>query len=186
MERFRWWVDDIRAAMEDSSDAKMVGVLALVVLLAGGGYFVAGKVSQAGAGTGKSSSTHLVRLVTTVREPMKVRVHGHTVIRWRVRRKVIEAPAQTVMQRETVQTPGGTKVITRPVVTYRKKVVTAAGKKSTVVVSQTITDSRTRTVSRTETDVQTVMRPVTVTVVQTVVSTVTLPGTTVTVTLPAG
>ena len=88
MERFRWWVDDIRAAMEDSSDAKMVGALALVVLLAGGGYFVASKVSQAGAGTGKSSSTHLVRLVTTVREPMKVRVHGHTVIRWRVRRKV--------------------------------------------------------------------------------------------------
>ena len=88
------------------------------------------------------------------------------------------------MQRQTVQTPGGTKVITRPVVTYRKKVVTAAGKKSTVVVPQTITDSRTRTVSRTETDVQTVTRPVTV--VETVISTVTLPGTTVTITLPTG
>jgi hypothetical protein len=184
MERFRWWFDDIRAAMEDSSDAKMVGALALVVLLAGGGYLVASKVSQAGAGTGKSSSAHLVRLVTTVREPTKVRVHGHTVIRWRVRRKVVEAPAQTVMQRQTVQTPGGTKVITRPVVTYRKKVVRAAGKKSTVVVPQTITDSRTRTVSRTETDVETVTRPVTV--VETVVSTVTLPGTTVTITLPTG
>lgn len=184
MERFRWWFDDIRAAIDDSSDAKLVGVLLLVVLLAGGGYFVADRVSQAGAGTGKSSSAHLVRLVTTVREPVKVRVHGNTVIRWRVRRKVIQAHAQTVMQTQTVQTPGGTKVITRPVVTYRKKVVRAAGKKSTVVVSQTITDSRTRTVSRTETDVQTVTRPVTV--VRTVVSTVTLPGTTVTVTLPTG
>jgi hypothetical protein len=184
MKRFRWWFADIRDAIEDSSDAKLVGVLALVVLLAGGGYFVAGKVSQAGAGMGKSSSAHLVRLVTTVREPTKVRVHGHTVIRWRVRRKVVEAPAQTVMQRQTVQTPGGTKVITRPVVTYRKKVVTAAGKKSTVVVPQTITDSRTRTVSRTETDVETVTRPVTV--VETVVSTVTLPGATVTITLPTG
>lgn len=193
MERVRWWLADIRGAIEDSSDAKFVGALLLAALLAGGGYIAADKVSQAGAGTDPGTSRHLVRLVTTVREPVKVRVHGRTVVRWRVRRKVIQAQAQTVMQRETVQTPGGTKVVTRPVVhyrvAYRKKVVRVNGRTSTVVVPQTITASRTSTVSvsRTETNVRTVTQPVTQTVVSTVTlsgTTVTLPGTTVTVTVP--
>lgn len=182
MERFKWWFADIRRAMEDSSDAKFVfGALALVVLLAGG-YIAASKVSQAGAGT--NSSSDLVRLVTTVREPVTTQVHGHTVIRWRIRRKVVEAQAQTVMRRETVQTPSGTKVVTRPVVTYRKKVVKVGGKTSTVLVPQTVTNTQTSTVSRTETDVQTVTKPVTVVQTQTVVTTVTQPGVTITVTLP--
>jgi hypothetical protein len=181
MERFKWWFADIRDAIEGSSDAKFVGVLVLVAVLAGAGYIAAEKVSQAGANTGTSS--RLVRLLTTVREPVKVRVHGHTVMRWRVRRKVAEARAQTVMQTQTLRTPGGTKVITRPVVSYRKKVVKVGGK-STVVLSKTITDSQTSTVSRTQTDVETVTRPVTVVKTQTAVTTVTLPGTTVTVTLP--
>jgi hypothetical protein len=93
---------------------------------------------------------------------------------------------QTVFQRQTVRTPAGTKVVTRPVVSYRKKVVKVGGGTSTVVVPQTITDSRTSTVSRTQTDVKTVTQPVTVVQTQTVTSTVTLPGTTVTVTVPVG
>jgi hypothetical protein len=188
MERFRWWLGSIRDAIEGSSDAKIVGALVLIALLAGGGYLAADKISLAGAGTDPGASTHLVRRVTTVREPVKVRVHGHTVVRWRLRRKVVEAQPQTVMQRETVMTPGGKKIVTRPVVryrvAYRKKIVQKDGKTSTVVESQTVTDSRTSTVSRTETVVQTVTRPVTVVQTQTVVTTVTLPGTTVTVTLP--
>jgi len=197
MERLKWWFADIRDAIVDSSDAKFVVAFALLALLAVGGYIAAGKVSQAGAGT--TSSPDLVRLVKTVREPVRVRVHGHTVVRWRVRRKVVLAQAQTVMQRQTVQTPGGTKVITRPVVTYRKKVVKTGGKTSTVMVAgktgtvvvggktstvlvpKTITDSQTSTVSRTETDVQTVTQPVTVVETQTVLTTVTLPVTTITV-----
>lgn len=195
MKRFKWWLIGLRDAIEGSSDAKFVGVLALIVLLAGGGYIAADKVSQAGAETG--SKNRLVRLVTTVREPVKVRVHGHTVVRWRVRRKVVQAQPQTVMQRQTIRTPSGTRVVTHPVVhyrvAYRKKVVKVNGKSTTVVVPQTITDTRTTTVSRTETNVQTVTRPVTVVRTETVVSTVTLPGTTVTlpgttitVTLPGG
>ena len=195
MQRFRWWLADVRDAVGASSDAKLVGVIALVALLAGGGYFAAEKVSQAGAGTGTSS--HLVRLVTSVREPVTTRIHGRTVVRWRLRRKVVEAQAQTVMQARTVQTPNGAKVITRPVVhyriVYRKKVVTKGGKTSTIVVPQTVTDSQTNTITRTQTDVQTITRPVTVVQTQTVNSTVTLPGTTVTlpgttvtVTLPTG
>jgi hypothetical protein len=193
MARFRWWFADrvqrskwlyadIRDTFGSSTNAKLVAALVLVAVLAGGGYIVADKTSQAGAGT--NSSPDLVRLVTTVREPVKVRVHGHTVVRWRVRRKVVEAQAQTVMQRRTVRTPAGTKVISRPVVTYRKKVVKVGGKTSTVAVPQTITDSRTSTVLQTKTDIQTVTRPVTVVQTQTVVSTVTLPGTTETVTVP--
>ena len=123
-----------------------------------------------------------------MREPVKVRVHGHTVVRWRVRRQVVEAQAQTVMQRLTVRTPSGAKVVTRPVVTYRNRVVKVGGKTTTVAAApQTITDSQTSTVSRTETDVQVVTRPVTVVQTETVVSTVmvTLPGTTETVTLPS-
>lgn len=195
MERFKWWLLSLRDTIESSSDAKFVGGLVLVVLLAGGGYIAADRVSQAGAETG--GGKHLVRLVTTVREPVTTRIHGHTVVHWRVRRKVVEAQPQTVMERQTIRTPSGTKVVTRPVVhyrvLYRKKVVTVNGKTNTVVVPQTVTDSRTTTVSRTQTEVQTVTDRVTVVRTETVVSTVTepgttvtLPGTTVTVTLPVG
>lgn len=179
MKRLTWWFLDLLDAIEDSSNAKRVGALALVALLAGGGYIAADKVSKAGTGAAAGGST---RLVTTVRTPVTVRNHGHTVVRWRLRRRVAAAPTQTVMQRETVKTPGGTKVITRPVVTYREKFVTVGGKTSTAVVPQTVTDSRTRT------EVRTVTQPVTVVQTRTVVSTatVTLPAVTVTVTLPIG
>lgn len=197
MERIRWWLAGVRDAVDGSSDAKFVGAFALVASLAAGGYVAAEKVSQAGAGTG--TSQHLVRVVTTVREPVKMRIHGHTVIRWHVRRKVVQAQAQTVMQTETIKTPTGSKVVTRPVVryrvAYRQKVVTRNGKTRTVDVPQTVTNSQTSAVTRTQTDVQTdvqtVTQPVTVTGTVTVTTTVTqpgttvtLPGTTVTVTLP--
>lgn len=182
MERIRWWLAGLRDAVEGSSDAKFVGAFALVALLAAGGYVAAEKVSQAGAGTG--ASRDLVRVVTTIREPVKTRIHGRTVIRWRVRRKVVQAQAQTVMQTETVKTPSGSKVITRPVVryrvAYRQKVVTRNGKTRTVDVPQTVTASQTSAVTRTQTDVQTVTQPVTVTRTVTATSTVTQPGTTVT------
>jgi hypothetical protein len=189
-DRSKWWFADMRDAIGGSADTKVVAAVALVALLAIGGYVVAGKVSQAGAGT--SGSPNLVRRVKTVRERVKVRVNGHTVVRWRVRRKVVEAQGhavmqrQTIFQRQTVRTPGGTKVITRPVVSHRTRVVKVGGETSTVVVPQTITHSWTSTVSRTQTDVKTVTQPVTVVQTQTVISTVTLPGTTVTVTLPVG
>lgn len=184
MERFKWWLVDFRDAVGES-DAKFVGALVLLALLVGGGYIAADKVSQMGA---NSASTHLVRLVSTVREPVTTHVNGHTLVRWRVRRKVVQAQAQTVMQTETVQTPGGTKVISRPVVryqvAYRKKVVRVNGKARTVIVPQTVTNSQTNTISRTQTNVQTVTQPVTVvqaeTQTETIVSTTTLPGTTVT------
>lgn len=188
MARFKWWVADRRDAIRGSSDAKLVLALGLVAVLGAGGYIAAGKISQAGAGT--TGSSDLVRLVRTVRQPVTVRIHGRQVVRWRVRREVVQARAQTVLQTRTVQTPGGTKVITRPVVTYRKQVVRVRGKTRTVLVARTVTDSRTSTVSqtstvsRTQTDVRTVTQPVTVVQTQTVTSTVTEPAVTVTVTVP--
>lgn len=188
MARFKWWVADRRDAIRGSSDAKLVLALGLVAVLGAGGYIAAGKISQAGAGT--TGSSDLVRLVRTVRQPVTVRIHGRKVVRWRVRREVVQARAQTVLQTRTVQTPGGTKVVTRPVVTYRKEVVRVRGKPRTVVVAKTVTNSQTSTVlqtstvSRTQTDVQTVTQPVTVVQTQTVTSTVTEPAVTVTVTVP--
>jgi hypothetical protein len=192
MERLRWWLTDIRDAVEHSSDAKFVGGLVLVAVLAGGGFMAAHAVSRTGAANG--ALPHQTRLVT-VREPRKMFIHGHTVVRWHAGRRVIETQANTVMQTETVQTPSGTKVVTRPLtrlqVVYRKKVVTKHGKASTVVVPQTVTDLHTNTLASTETRVQTVTQPMTVVQTRTLVSTVTaptttvtLPGTTVTVTVP--
>ena len=175
--KFRWWLEDVWHAVSGSTDAKLVSAMVAVALLATGGYFAAHEVSKARGGVDASGS-RLVRLVRTVRYPVKVRVHGRTVTRWRLRREVVTARAQTVMQTQTIHTAGGTRVVTRPVVRYR------TGKKRVATVRATVTDSRTDTVvdSRTQTVVQTVTHPETV--VQTIVTTVTQPGTTVTVTEP--
>ena len=57
-----------------------------------------------------------------------MRRNGHVVTRVRVRRRVVYARAQTVLQTETIKTPTGTRVVTRPVtryhVIYRKHVIT--------------------------------------------------------------
>jgi hypothetical protein len=172
-------------------------VLAVALLALGG--LAARQVVRAQAST---STQPLVKLTTTVRQLVRVRKNGHTVVRWRVRRKVVYARAQTVLQTRTIHTPTGTRVVTRPVtryhVVYRKHVVTVHGKTRTV--NQPVTDVQTQTQTRTQTQTQTVRvtQPVTetqvrtttqqstTTVVQTttVITTITLPGTTVTVTVP--
>lgn len=181
--KLRWWLEDVWHGLTGSTDAKLVGGMVAVALLATGGYFAAQEVSKAHGGV-QASDSRLVRLVKTVRYPVKVRVHGRTLTRWRVRREVVTARAHTVMRTQTLHTAGGTRVVTHPVVRYRvgKKQVDTV--RSTVRSTATVTNSRTNTVvdSRTQTVVQTVERPVTV--MQTVVETVTQPGTTVTVTLP--
>ena len=177
--KVRWWLEDLWRGVSDSPDAKLVGALVVVALLATGGYFAAHEISKAHGGV-QASGPRLVRLVRTVRYPVKVRVHGRTVTRWRLRREVVTAQAHTVMQTQTIHTAGGTRVVTHPVVRYRttkKRAATVTNSRTSTVV-----DSRTQTVVQTQTAVQTVTHPVTV--VQTVVTTVTQPGTTVTVTLP--
>jgi hypothetical protein len=183
--RIRWRLDDFSS----QQDARViVGLLVLVVLALGG---VAAARAVARASNGESAQAG-VRVVT-MRQKVRVMVHGHLVTRWRTRK--VYARAQTVLQTQTIQTPNGTRVVTHPVVryriAYRKKVIKVNGKTRTVMQpvtsGQTITNTRTQVVTSTRqvTDTKTVTQPVTRVVTTTVVSTETdTVPITVTVTVP--
>ena len=185
--RLRWWLED-HVFEPGRTDAKALAVVAGVALLVLGG-FAARQVVRAQAST---SPQRLVRITTTVHRLVKLQRNGRTILQWRVRRRVLYAQAQTVLQTKTIRTPNGTRVVTRPVtryrVVYRKRVVTVSGKTQTVrtPVTQTATVRVTQPV--TVTQVKTATLHATTTVIQTktttVITTVTLPGTTVTVTVP--
>jgi hypothetical protein len=193
--RARWWLED-RVVEPTRANAKVVAVLVGVALLVLGGL-AARQVVRAQAST---TPQRLVRLTTTVRQLERVHRNGRTVVVWRVRRKVVYARPQTVLQTQTIHTPTGTRVVTRPVtryhVVYRKHVVTVHGKARTV--NRPVTEARTQTSTVrvtqpvTVTQVRSTTKQTTTTVVQTttdvqtttVITTVTLPGTTVTVTAP--
>lgn len=182
--RLRWRVEDFW----DGQDARVaLGMLVLAVLVVGG-FLAARTVAHASADTTTRPKLHVV----TLRQRVRMRVHGHVVTRVRLR-KVYEK-GQTVMQTETIHTPHGIRVVTHPVtryhVVYRKHVVKKNGKTRTVLqpvtTSQTRTSTQLVTVTRQVTNDQTitVTQPVTTTVVSTetdtvpVTTTVTLPGTT--------
>jgi hypothetical protein len=171
--RIRWRLGDLWA----QQDARLIVGLLVVLALAGGGLAAARVVAQASSTSPAPSGVKVV----TMREKVRVKVHGHLVTRWRTRR--VYARAHTVMQTETIHTPHGTRVVTRRVVryhvAYRKKVIKVNGKTRTVMQpvtsSQTVTNSRTQVVTNTrqvtETRTDTVTQPVTVVVTTTVVST---------------
>jgi hypothetical protein len=182
--RLLWWLDDRAERIRGSRDAKVIAGLLLVGLLVLGG-FAAREVVGAQAST---SAQRLVRLTPTEQQLEKVRVHAHVVTRWRVRRRVLYARPQTVLRTETIHTAHGTRVVTRRVthyhVVYRKQVVTQNGRTQTVSQPVTTVQTRTETVRVTRPVTETQVRTTTVPVTTTVIATVTLPGTTVTVTLP--
>jgi hypothetical protein len=198
--RIRWRLEDRLYSLERSlrhqEDAKvLVGVLVFAALVAGG-FLAAKELARASSG---SASQATVRPIT-VRQKVRVRIHGHVVTRWRVRK--VLAQAQTVLETQTVHTPNGIRLVTHPVtryrVVYRKHLVKVHGKTRTVlqpVHGKTLTD--TRTLTKTSTQFVTLTRQVTnqefVTVTQPVTNTVvstetdTLPLTiTVTVTTHPG
>src|SRR5436190_9715784 len=160
--RLRWRLEDWR----QTQDAKIVAGLVGLAVLVGGGFLIGRTVGRASA-VGETSAARIV----TLRHKVRVRVHGHDVTRWRVRKLL----ART----KTVHTPNGTHVVTQPVtnyqVSYRKRLVTVHGQTRTTLqpVTNTQTLSRTQLVTvtrqRTNTEVVTVTHPVTVTA--TVVST---------------
>ena len=169
-----------------------VGLLGLLVLVIGG-FVAARAVAHA---SNVAATEPAVRVVTT-RQKVLVRVHGHLVTRWRTHK--IYEKGQTVLETQTIHTPTGVRLVTRPVTRYRvvKHVVRVHGKTRTVV--QPVTDTRTRTSTNTQlvtvthqsTDTRTVTQPVTVVQTTTVVSTETQTETetvtvpiTITVTLP--
>jgi hypothetical protein len=185
--RFRWWLDDLRGGQ----DAKVVAGLLVLAVLVTGGFLTARAVADASS---PSSTEPSVRIVTT-RQKVRVRVHGHLVTRWRVRK--VYARPHTVMQTQTIRTPNGTRVVTHPVTRYRvvyhKRVVKVNGKTRTelqpVTNTKTLNNTKTELVTvthqHTSTQVETVTRPVTVVTTTTVVSTETdTVPITITVTLP--
>jgi hypothetical protein len=180
--RIRWRLEDRLYSLERSlryqNDAKvflsvLLGVFVLAALTAGG--FAAARALA------RTSSSHAAAHVVTVRQKVRLWDHGRVVTRWRVREMV--AHAQTVLETQTLRTPNGIRVVTRPVTRYR----VVHGKTRTVLRPLTSTQTNTDlvTVTRQVTDKQfvTVTQPVTNTVVST--ETDTLPLTvTLTVTLP--
>jgi hypothetical protein len=115
------------------------GVVGLALLAVGGALSVRALVgsSQAGAAT-------FVPLVTTVLQRVKVVEHGKTVYKRVPVIKRIYARPVTVQETQTIDVPGGTKVVTRSVVryrpVYRKQVVLVHGKP--VTVARVVTDTR--------------------------------------------
>lgn len=161
----------------------MAGLVAAVLLL-GAGFYTARRVGSADASSGNA-----VRITTRV--PVTETINGHTVVRYQ--RKLVYAKASTSFRTQTIHTPSGTKIVTKPVVRYRvlyrKKIVTRNGHTRTVLQPVTTTNELTNTalvtttVVSSRTTTQTVTQPVTVTTTREVTTTV-VNGTTVTVTVP--
>lgn len=182
----------------------------------GFGGFLAFEGVRSTTTTTQQVADRYVRVVTTVTKLKleKVRVKGHVVLK-RVRVRVpvvhtvrVRGKSVTVLDATTRTLPGGTKVVTRPVVHYQTSVVRIKGQ--SVTVKQPVTDTQvmtqtqppvtittqhnsvntvvnTATVTQTETNTETELDTVTVIqtkpVTTTVTETVTEPVT-VTVTVP--
>jgi hypothetical protein len=187
------------------SEVRWILGLLGVILVLGGGFLAADRLSQANAGV---SPTSEFTFVTTIERNVTVREHGRTIVkRVPVIRRVLVRPQtmyETRLETRIIKTPGGVRIVTHPVIRYvpvvKKSVVTVAGKRqvrtTTVMVptvktqTQTITNSQTVVNENTSTVVTVVETtiPVTTTVRRTttesttVVSTQTLPAQTVTTT----
>src|SRR5262249_40686717 len=135
-----------------------------------------------GSASGTRSSDY-VALETTVDKLVTVKVNGKTVIKRIPVVKRIVAKPTTVLQSLTLTTPGGTRVVTRPVThlvpVVKKTVVTVNGKTKTIsqvvtdvqAVTNVVTNQRTVTNQSTVTNESTVEHSNTVT--KTVTNTVT-------------
>lgn len=178
--RLRWRLEELR----DAQDAKVIVAVLVLAALTVGGFLAARSVARASSAT----SSPITRVVTT-RERVRVRLDGHVVTSWRLRK--VAAVAHTTLLTQTIHSRNGVQVVSRPVtqyrIVYRKRLVTKDGPTRTVVQPMTRTSTATQvvTVTRDVTNSVTVTRPVTVVETRTVVSTVTdtLPIT-ITVTLP--
>lgn len=159
--RVRWRLEELR----HPADAKLIGGLVAVAALSLGGFLVARATTRAAVG-----SASVTREVT-LRQKVLVREHGRIVTRWRVRR--LYSQAQTVLRTQTISTPNGSRVVTRPVTRYRRVyrdrpavTVTRPGIAAPVTVSNSVTVTEPVTIVETTTAVSTVTDtlPVTVTV----------------------
>lgn len=161
--RVRWRLEDLRHV----DDAKVIGGLILALALAAGGVAAARIATRASASPGAAIRT------VTVRQAGRVRDHRHAVTRWRVRH--LYSQAQTVMRTQTISTPNGVRLVTRPVTRYRMVYRNQpAAAPRTVTVARSVTDSRVVTSTQRLTVVETTTALATVT--DTLPITVTVPA----------
>lgn len=164
--RVRWRLEELR----NLGDAKIIVGLIAVAALSLGGFLAARATTRTSAG-----SASVTREVT-LRQKVRVREHGHIVTHWRVRR--LYSQAQTVLRTQTLSTPTGIRVVTRPATRYRRVyrdrpaaptrtvTVTRPGTVAPVTVSNSVTVTQPVTVVETTTAIATVTDtlPITVTV----------------------
>jgi hypothetical protein len=183
----RWFDADWYRYLRTRYPERLLFLLPAVLgLLAWAGYAAVNAM-----GSSSPAAQSYVKLDTTVIRTVKVREHGKVVIKRIPEIKHIYAKPVTVMQTHTVQTPGGTKVVTEAVVrykpVYRRKVVLVHGKPVTVnqVVTNTrmLTDTQLLTVTNEHTSVVVQNQTVNQTVNQTQTLTKTETAPIVTVTL---
>lgn len=191
---WRWfhrWVDPgwYRYLARRYPNGVAAGALGLLAVLAFAGYLAVGAMGD-GGGSSNAAGGSYVALETTVMHTVLVRERGRVVVKHVLAVKRIYAKPTTLVQTQTVRTPAGTRVITRPVVrfqpVYRNHVVTVQGKRVTVsrVVtnSQMLTSTQRATVTNEQTN--TVVQTQTVSETATVTRTQTAPAQTVTVSGP--
>jgi hypothetical protein len=186
------------ALLKGRSSLRIFNAIWLLALLALGGYVLALLLRHDAPPAGTPTATALAGVTqlerVTVTRPARTVVRRVAVVRHLHGQRVVSYVTRTVT------TPGGTRVVTRPVVRYRRvvvsKVVTQGGRTTTVRQTltrvQTVTQVQAQQVTSTLTQrsTVTVTRPITGTVVststetstQTVPTTVTVPVT-VTVTV---
>jgi hypothetical protein len=161
---WNWWWRN-RLPLE----VRAVAALVLLALLLGGGWFAAGRLSTAHAGRDAYVLETTVQRVVTVREKGKLVRKLIPVVRRVVVQPSTEFRTQTQYATQVVTTPGGVRIVRKPVIRYvpkiRIRVVTNNGRVRTV--SETRLVPTTKVETRTETSVVTGERTVTNTAVQT-------------------
>lgn len=159
-----WWWQN-RLPLE----VRVGAALVLLALLLGGGWFAAGRLATAHAGRDAYVLETTVQRVVTVREKGKLVRKLIPVVRRVVVQPATEFRTETQYATQVVTTPGGVRVVRKPVVRYvpkiRTRVVTNNGRVRTV--SETRFVPTTNVETRTETSVVTGERTVTNTAVQT-------------------
>ena len=138
----RRWVDPgwYRYLREQHPNAAVATFVVLLTCLGVGGFFT----YRATAVSTASAEATYVPLMTTVTKVVRVREHGRVVLRRVAVVKRVFAKPVSVIETQTIQTPGGTEVVTRSAVhyepVYRRKVIRVHGK--VVTVNQVVTDTR--------------------------------------------
>jgi hypothetical protein len=167
-----------------SRELKAGMVACLLAALVTGGYFASGWLGGANAADGVGT----YMLETTVTKVITVKRNGRTIVKRVpvvIRRSIIRSRTalSTVLERQVVTTPGGTRYVVRKVVhlvpVVRRRVVRIHGKTTTVTETHLVPTVKTETLTNVVTNQQTVTNASTVVVNHTETETVVRPVTSI-------